>query len=211
MTTHLADAFTRAAESHRAARQAPNAAEGSLTTSLQDLLRLHGEGSSVVILMLLAACCVLPVSGVGTVLSPAMVLLAWRWAQRRETSDLPERIGRVRLNETWTQRVLSGFAWMYRAAARLLRPRLSALAEDNMRPWWALWISLMAFLVFLPIPLGNVLPALSLVMLSLGWMFRDGAALLLSKLLGLGAMAFAFAFGHLIVEGFEQFRTWALA
>lgn len=211
MTTHLAHTFTHAAESHRHARLATGDGKQGTTTSLQDLLQLHGEGSTAVILMILAACCVLPVSGVGTVLSPAMVLLAWRWAQQRETSHLPERIGRVRLNETWTARVLHGFAWMYRTASRCLRPRLSALTEDRMRPWWALWISLMAFLVFLPIPFGNVLPALSLVMLCLGWMFRDGAALILSKLVGLGAFGFAFAFGHLLVEGFEQFKNWAFA
>lgn len=211
MTTHLAHIFTHAAESHRSARSAPGTDTQGLTTSLQDLLQLHGEGSTAVILMILAACCVLPVSGVGTVLSPAMVLLAWRWAQRRETRHLPERIGRVRLNETWTARVLHGFAWMYRTAARCLRPRLATLSDDRTRPWWALWITLMAFLVFLPIPFGNVLPALSLIMLCLGWMFRDGAALMLSKVVGIGALGFALAFGHLIVEGFEQFKAWAFA
>lgn len=215
MTIHLAHVFSSAAESHRAARQEPRPDEAQapsdgLTASLQDLLQLHGESSTAVILLIMASACVMPVGGIGTMLSLAMVVLAWRWARRLETQALPERLGRVRLNETWTHRTLHGFAWVYRTAARWLRPRWAHLAHDHTRPWWAMWIGLMAFLIFLPIPFGNVLPALSLVMLSLGWMFRDGAALILSKLVGLGALGFALTFGHLMWEGVEKVNAWAL-
>jgi hypothetical protein len=48
----------------------------------------------------------------------------------------------------------------------------------------------MGLVIFLPLPLGNVLPALSLILLSLGWMFRDGLALLLSCAIGAAALAY---------------------
>lgn len=54
------------------------------------------------------------------------------------------------------------------------------------------------FVIFLPLPFGNVLPAISLVLLCLGWMFRDGLALLGSALVGAIALAYTWAFGHLV-------------
>lgn len=211
MTVELAHTFARAAE---ALRSAPSAADGTAArpaNTLQDLLHLHGESSTAVILLIMAAASVTPVGGVGTVLSLAMVGLAWRWARMLDTCDLPERLGRVRLSERVAYRVLTGFSWLYQMANRLLRPRWTGLTHDATRPWWACWIMLMAVLIFLPIPLGNVLPSLSLMMLSLGFMFRDGLVLVLSKLVGIGAVLFALAFGHLLVDSAHRAVGWVQA
>jgi hypothetical protein len=50
--------------------------------------------------------------------------------------------------------------------------------------------------------------ALSGHSLSLGWMFRDGLALLASAVVGSGAVAFALAFGHLLWEGVRAVGLW---
>lgn len=211
MTVELAQTFSRAAEALRPGEAAGRPDPGERPGTLQDILQLHGESSTAVILLIMAAACVMPVGGVGTVLSVAMVGLAWRWARMLDTCTLPERLGRVQLSERVAYQALRGFSWLYRTADRLLRPRWTALAHDATRPWWACWIVLMAALIFLPIPLGNLLPSLSLVMLSLGFMFRDGLVLLLSKLVGLGAVGFAVAFGHLVVESFHRALAWVQA
>jgi hypothetical protein len=65
----------------------------------------------------------------------------------------------------------------------------------------------MAAVIFIPLPFGNVLPAISLVLLSLGWMFRDGLALLLACVAGAGAMVYMVSFSHLVVELVQ--RGWA--
>jgi hypothetical protein len=161
-----------------------------------------------VILLLMATFCLMPVGGIGTVLSFAMVALAWRWAQLHETTQLPDRIARVELKDRWTQRTLKGFFWLYLAAARWLTPRWVGLTHHTWRTWWALWISLMAFLIFLPIPFGNVLPGLSLMLFSLGWMFRDGLFLLLSKVVGISAVVFALLFGHVLLEIAQRALNW---
>jgi hypothetical protein len=69
-----------------------------------------------------------------------------------------------------------------------------------LRPVWGAWIALMAALVFIPMPLGNVLPAVSLVMLSLGWMTRDGVALMLAGMAGLVAIIYEASFSRLVVD-----------
>lgn len=210
MTVTLAHIFRAAAKEaaqHNANTPAADAAgntghgktdrETAGTVSLQELLHMHGDASTAVVLMLLALFTTLPVAGVGTILSLAIFALAWRWARYRETTTVHGRIGAIRLSPLWTGRTLGLLAWMYEQADRLLSPRLLAMSSRVTRPWWALWICVMGAIIFLPIPFGNILPSLSLVALSLAWMFRDGIALLVSLALGSAALVFSVIFGQL--------------
>ena len=85
--------------------------------SLADLLGLHGEASPAVLLLVLSVLCVLPVYGVGTALSFAILLMAWHWSRMMDMDAsagqgpaLPERLGRLRLDENWSRRCLHGLA-----------------------------------------------------------------------------------------------------
>jgi hypothetical protein len=171
-----------------------------LTLSLQDLLRLHGESSLAVLLMLLAVVSVLPVAGAGIVMSLGIWGVAWSWLHARETLSLPHRLGQLALNERWSGRCLHGLAWLYESSQRCMRPRWAWLSHAATRVWWGGWIGLMGLVIFVPLPLGNVLPSLSLVLLSLGWMFRDGLALVLSAVTGLAGVAYGVSMGHLAVQ-----------
>ena len=151
-----------------------HAAQSGDRLSLSDLLDLHGEASPAVLLLVLSVLCVLPVYGVGTALSFAILAMAWRWGAltRGGTglgTGLSDRLGQLSLNETWSRRCLHGLAWMYATAGRCLRTRWTALCHPRTGPWWGLWIALMGLVIFLPLPFGNVLPSISLVLLSLGW------------------------------------------
>jgi hypothetical protein len=56
----------------------------------------------------------------------------------------------------------------------------------------------MAFIIFLPIPLGNLFPAVSLLLFGLGLLTRDGVMMVASLLLGLvGLTVLALAGGWL--------------
>lgn len=207
MTDHLATVFRQAAEATRKdSPAAPDAEE--FKVNLQELLRLHGEASTAVVLMLLSVATVLPMAGLGTVLSFAIFALAWRWACQTETKRLPPRLGKLTLNACWTRRCLRALAWIYIMADRWLQPRWHALTHDRTRLGWALWIAVMGVVIFLPIPFGNVLPSLSLVALSLGWMFRDGVALMLSTLLGASALALTATFSQLLWHMLLQLTAW---
>jgi hypothetical protein len=199
MKAILPQRLRQAAEQHRAAD--PGA---DLTLSLQDLLRLHGESSLAVLLMLLAVVSVLPVAGAGTVMSVGIWVVAWSWARARETLNLPPRLGQLSLNERWSGRCLHGLAWLYETSHRCMRPRWAWLSHAGTRAWWGGWIGLMGLVIFVPLPLGNVLPSLSLVLLSLGWMFRDGLALVLSAATGLAGVAYGLSMGHLAVHAFGR-------
>jgi hypothetical protein len=205
MNRALANTLRQAAQP--ADTPAGSSEPAGLRLSMAELVRLHGEASGPVLLMLMAVLATLPVAGAGMVLSQGIFLLAWTWLRGMDNMPLPERLGRVTLNETWTRRCLHGLAWIYEQADRWLRPRWTHWSHRRLRPVWGVWIALMAALIFIPLPLGNVLPAISLVLLSLGWMFRDGLALLLAGVAGVAATAYAVSLSHLVMELVQ--RGWA--
>ena len=211
MKQRLAQSLRRAAREHAVRshpRAQPAADPASLRLNLAELLQLHGDSSTAVVLMLMALLTVVPVAGAGTVLSVGILAIAWGWARGHDAMDLPSRLGALSLNERWSGRCLHGLAWMYERANRWLRPRWSIWSHGATRWGWGAWIALMGAVIFLPLPLGNVLPSLSLILLSLGWMFRDGLALLVSALTGVAALAYTASLAHLLVQLVDRARAW---
>lgn len=198
------------------------AAAASPRLSLAELLRLHGDESAAVVLLVVSVLCVVPIYGMGTALSLAIFAMAWHWRHVARTVGtdaadsrpgaprwLPSRLAQATLDEIWSRRCLHGLAWLYGQAGRRLRERMAGLSAASTRPFWAVWIALQGFVIFLPLPFGNVLPAISLVLLCLGWMFRDGMAMLGSALFGAAALGYTWAFGHLVWVLVE--RVWGVA
>lgn len=211
MSIHLAQRLREAADGHRASTVSAAERAGStadLRLSLAGLLGLHRESSAAVLLMLLAVVCSVPLPGTGTATSLGIWALAWAWARGHDTWPLPARLGNVTLNERWTGRCLHGLTWMYERGNRWLRPRWALCSHDRTRVWWGVWIALMGVVIFLPLPLGNLLPSLSLILLSLGWMFRDGVALLLSTATGVAAVAYVVSLWQLVTQALGQAWAW---
>lgn len=161
--------------------------------ALSQLADLHGPGAPGSLLMLLAAPCLLPVPGVGTVLGLGIAMLALALWRGQAACTLPQRVGDLQLPLRWARRVLTLLARVYERASRLARQRLPHLADVAPRSWLAAQVGSMALLIVLPIPFGNVLPALALMLLGLGLVFRDGVAVLLAA--GTAAAALAFTAG----------------
>jgi hypothetical protein len=205
MNRGLAQTLRDAAQPHH--RSAGTSVPADLRLSLADLMNLHGQSSGPVLLMLMAVLATLPVAGAGMVLSLGIFLLAWAWLRGHDQMPMPPRLGQLTLNPTWTRRCLHALAWVYEQADRWLRPRWVQGTHRRWRPLWGAWMALMALLIFIPLPFGNVLPAISLVLLSLGWMFRDGLALLLAGAFGFAAMAYAVSLSHLVTALAQQ--AWA--
>lgn len=204
MSEPLARRLREAADQH--------ALSPDLKLNVRELVQLHGDASTAVLLMLMSALTVIPIAGAGTVLSFAIVALAWAWLRGHDEFPLPRRVGDLTLNETWTRRSLHGLAWTYERAHRWLRPRWPVWSHGATRALWSGWIVLMAGVIFLPLPFGNVLPSVSLILLSLGWMARDGIALLASGVVGVAALAYTVSLGHVALDllnsGLDRVRPW---
>lgn len=173
----------------RRRRRAQLCGEDSEPLSLQQLLAMHGQATMGVLLILLALITTVPVAGAGMLFSLGILAWAWRWARNEEPPRL-ERLRALRLHAKAAYRVLRWLAWMYSFAHRWSRPRWEGLQAPSLRWAWASWVGLMAFIIFLPIPFGNVFPAVALLLFGLGLLTRDGLMLLGSLLVGLAGLAF---------------------
>lgn len=155
--------------------------------TVASLLHAHGPAAQGSLLLLMVVPCLLPIPGTGTVLGLGVLHLAWSMWRGRGVDVLPRRVAELEMPGEWGRRVLTTLARVYALAARLARARhhwaLSAPADRVV----ALAMMLMAVVIVLPIPFGNLLPALALLFMALGLAFRDGV----SVLVGLAAAAFA--------------------
>jgi hypothetical protein len=175
---------------------------------MRDMAQAHGPEAHGTLLLLMAMPCLLPVPGVGTVLGLGMAALAVAMWRGHCTPCLPQRVAELELPRHWAQRVLLGLASAYAVAGRHAKARLSHLASAGRRSGIAIAVGLMAAIVVLPIPFGNVLPALALSFIGLGLVFRDGVAVLLGLLMSCVAMVattglllMAWVWGHEWIVG----------
>ncbi|MDR7335533.1 exopolysaccharide biosynthesis protein [Roseateles asaccharophilus] len=155
---------------------------------LATLAEAHGGAWQASLLVLLAAPCLLPIPGVGSVLSVGLAVLGLLLCSAHR-QDLPPRLGRLHLPHEGASRSLALLARFYDFIYRLTRPRMTTLAGPSTRWWLGPMTLLMAVLIFLPIPFGNVLPAVSLMLAGVALAAKDGLLMLVSLGVGAGALA----------------------
>lgn len=180
-----------------------DAANRTDSLHVADLLDLHGRATLPALLLVSAVLSAMPVMGLGTVLSFVLFAIAWHWpsaAAMRRDSPTTTKLRGMRLEGAWCRRCLRLFARMYDLAGQRLRRRWLAWRHPRTTLAWRLWIAIMALVILLPLPLGNLLPGLSLVLLALGWIYKDGAALVLSVACGTAALGVVALSTHVLVS-----------
>lgn len=173
--------------SHSVQAEHLRAAAGALNDqplSLQQLFRLHGRSGAGGLMVVLSVPCLLPVPGTGSLMSVGLLALAWMIWRYFPRVVMPRRVGRFTLSAPMARRALNTLAWIYDQASRFLRPRMGWWLQASHRVWLSPLVALMAFVIFLPIPFGNVVPAVVLLLIGLGIVFEDGLALCAGTALG---------------------------
>ena len=142
--------------------------------SIGDLLVALGDRALGALLFIFAFPNILPMPpGTSAVLGAPLIFLAAQLALGRKPW-LPAIITRRSMSrEDFHALVLRVGPWLKRAE-RLLRPRASALALPPMEYVVGFVCLLLAAMLVLPIPLGNMLPALAISLMALGVLERDG-------------------------------------
>jgi hypothetical protein len=156
-----------------------------------DLLDALGDRAIAALLFVFAFPNVLPVPpGTSAILGAPLLFLAVQMALNMK-AWLPAVIAhRSMARRDFANMVERVVPWLERAE-KLMKPRLTPLAIGAMESVVGGVCLLMSLVLFLPIPLGNMLPALAVCLLAMGILERDG----LWVLAGLGT---AIAAGALV-------------
>lgn len=146
----------------------------SARISIGDLVAAMGDRALGALLFIFAFPNALPaLPGTSAILGAPLVFLAAQLAFKRKPW-LPGIIARRSMpREDFQSLVQRMRPWMQRAE-RMLRPRAKVLALPPMEYGVGFVCFLLAVVILLPIPLGNMVPALSISLLALGILERDG-------------------------------------
>lgn len=147
---------------------------GRERVSVRDLIDALGDRALGALMFLFAVPNVLPVPpGTSAVLGVPLLFLAAQLMFGRRPW-LPQVVSRRSMAHADFALLVRRIAPWLRRGERLLRPRLSWLARPPMEYLLGAVCLLLAIVLTLPIPLGNVLPALAISLLSLAILERDG-------------------------------------
>jgi hypothetical protein len=142
--------------------------------AISDLLAALGDRATAALMFIFAFPNVLPTPpGTSSILGAPLIFLAAQLMLGR-APWLPAFVAsRSMARSDFSALVKRIVPWLRRAES-LLRPRLARLALPPMEHLVGFLSLLLAVLLVLPIPLGNVLPALAISLLALGVLERDG-------------------------------------
>lgn len=154
------------------------------TITLDDLVRRFGARAFGAILFVFGAACMLPLPPGGTTIFGApLVLLAPQVALGAHTPWLPGALRRREIRKADLDRVFRRIVPLLERVEAVSRPRLNFLFGSIGDRFIGLVCTVLALVLVLPIPLGNILPALAVSVLSLSLLQRDGAMAIVGYML----------------------------
>ena len=179
-----------------ALRRVAAQAEAGQATTIGMLL--DGLGSAgvplAVVLLALPSLLPIPVLPTGTVAGTLLILIGVEFGLGARRLRLPGVLLRIGLPRDALAAVFRRALPLVERVERWLRPgRVRWLTGAAARPLLGLSIVLLGFSLILPVPFGNPPPGIALILLGLGLLARDGAAVLVGLCLGLLALAWVVA------------------
>ncbi|MFD2649591.1 exopolysaccharide biosynthesis protein [Devosia albogilva] len=156
--------------------------------SIGDLLHAMEHRAIGALMFIFAVPNAIPVPpGVSAVLGAPLIFLSFQ-LMLGQRPWLPRVITDRSLSRHEFEKVVDLAAPWLAKAERLMRPRLQQLARPPAEYVVGLVCLILAVILFLPIPLGNMLPAFTICVLALGVLERDGVWIIIGMILAVVAV-----------------------
>lgn len=137
--------------------------------------------------------------GSSTILSLPILLLAPQIAWGSDVPWLPRRLVEHPLKRDDLRGLFRRLTPIVRRMELVTRPRLKILFGPVGERLIGVVCTLLALVLVLPIPLGNLAPGATVAVLALALLQRDGVLALLGYLMALGSGALLFVSAHVVV------------
>jgi hypothetical protein len=170
--------------------------------SVGEMMELFGGRALGGLLLIFGLACTLPLPPGGTTLfGLPLCLLAPQLLMGARAPWLPARVRQGSIATADLQRGLPRvMPWLKRVES-ISRPRLDFLLSPIGQRLIGLVCTLLAFVLILPIPLGNMLPATAVTVLALALVQRDGVLALLGYALAVASVAILVLAAGMITRG----------
>ncbi|MGH6735924.1 MAG: exopolysaccharide biosynthesis protein [Methyloceanibacter sp.] len=169
--------------------------------SIADLFEVMRDRAFGALMLIFAAPNVLPLPpGTSTVLGAPLIFLAAQLALGRPRPWLPKLMAaRSMSREDFAITIGRVTPWLV-SAERLLKPRLSFLTRPPFEQVIGVICLVLAIILFLPIPLGNMPPALAICLFALAILERDGLAALSGALVAVLSVAIVWGVLYTLIK-----------
>jgi hypothetical protein len=176
---------------------------GEPRISIEDLMKKFGGRAIGALLFVFGLACTLPLPpGATTIFGIPLLLLAPQLVIGAGVPWLPEGVKRRTLSTADLRSALPKvIPWLQKVEA-ISRPRLVVLFNPIGERLIGLVCTALAFVLILPIPLGNILPALAVSVLAFSLIQRDGLIALLGHALAVTSASVLVLAAHIIVRMF---------
>lgn len=170
---------------------------------LRHLIEALGDRGIAVLLTVSSLPAIVPTPGIPAGLIFGIVLIAISAAMMagRDTIVLPQRLGERRISFRLLEILARRGVPLLQRVERQLAERWPSLVSAAAMPWLGIVVAVMATLITLPIPFGNAIPGISVLLIGLGLATRDGGAVGAGLAVGvvaiLASIALIFATYHL--------------
>ena len=166
------------------------AAEGGERIAIADILTAFGDRAFGALMLVFAVPNILPTPpGTSSVLGAPLLFITFQLMIGRPVLWLPRMITRRSVARADFARLVERMVPWLAKAERLLRPRLSLLIGPVPDRFIGAACLLLAIILFMPIPLGNMVPALAISAFAIGLVERDGVAVSVGWAVSAGALA----------------------
>jgi hypothetical protein len=140
------------------------------------------------------------IPGLSFILGAPVLILALQLAAGRKQVWLPPFLERRTLPESLFQKIAARSQTFLEWVERRLRPRWDWLFSGWLERALGLYTAVVAAFLMMPVPFGNLLPALGISVMSAGLMERDGRAVIFGAVLGFLGCLYILAAAYLGIK-----------
>ena len=145
--------------------------------SVADLLETFGDRAFGALMFVFAAPLVLPMPpGVSALLGAPLIFITAQWTMGRKTLWLPRALLTRTISTSDFRALVTKLKPHLARLERRLRPRLTFMYNPLGDRLVGALCFILALIVFLPIPFGNMLPSFAIAAFAIGGAERDGLA-----------------------------------
>lgn len=179
--------------------------EGKDSVSVGEISDQLGNTGFGFVIILLSVPALIPVPGpFGFVFGTALALVSGQVMYGATQFWLPSWIRERRLTARTVALASSLLIKWLQPVERLVHPRrMRFMTLPAFNPLYGIPVLLLSTAIALPLPLGNLLPCIALIILALGLMARDGLATLIGLAVGVVALLWTFLliyFGEQVLQ-----------
>lgn len=143
----------------------------------------------------------LPIPGMSTILGTPLVILSFQFMRGRKSPWFPKWLKNKTISKKKLESSLNYIIPCIKKFEIIFSPKLTFLVESPMERVLAGFCMIAAIIMALPIPLANWLPALSIFVMSLSILERDGVLAIVGISIFSGALLLTYTIIFTILKG----------